>query len=314
MDWKKYTIDTTTAARDFICAALFDLGITGVQTKDKVPLTDDETSSMFIDFPPELGKDDGRCEVEFYIERDDPELLEKVKIAVEDCKSFVDIGAGIISSEDCADEDWENNWKEFFHAFNINDIWICPTWEEPPEEAKKKAVIKIDPGTSFGTGKHETTQLCVEALGNYVNPGCKVLDVGCGSGILAIISRKLGAGDMTLVDIDENCITSARENLDVNGILGDGLRLFAGDLTCDVDLQKKVGTDEYDVVTANILADIIIPMSDALYASVRPGGILITSGILDIKEKAVRNALEDAGFSYVSAEKLGEWVSVVMRK
>ena len=196
MKWKKYTIDTTTQAEDFISMMLSDLGIEGIEIEDKIPLSKADQTEMFIDFLPELPPDDGRSAVSFYIEddgSDQTEILKKVKVALEELRSTVDVGSGIITSSETEDLDWINNWKKFFSSFYIDDILIKPTWEELKEEDKDKFLIEIDPGISFGTGKHETTQLCISQLLKYIrgneeyvpavkNP--KVLDVGCGSGIL----------------------------------------------------------------------------------------------------------------------------------
>ena len=214
MKWNKFTIETTTQAEDFVSAMLNDLGIEGIEIEDNIPLTEEEQKGMFIDFPPELPEDDGTSRVSFYLEEqeDAKEILRKVMLGLEEQRQFVDVGAGTISSSQTEDVDWINNWKKFFQSFYIDDILIKPTWEALKEEDKDKFLIEIDPGVSFGTGKHETTQLCIRQLRKYLKKGDRVLDVGCGSGILSIVAMKLGASHVVGTDLDENCMTSTYEN------------------------------------------------------------------------------------------------------
>lgn len=315
MKWKKYTIDTTTEAEDFLSAMLDEIGIEGIEIDDNVPLSSEDTTAMFIDFPPELPPDQGLSKVSFYLDADEDhsEILQKVREGIEEQRLFVNVGAGRITESETEDLDWMNNWKEYFHSFTIDDILIKPTWEEIEEENKAKTVIEIDPGSSFGTGKHETTQLCIRELQNYITDQSQVLDVGCGSGILSIVALKLGAVHVTGTDVDVNCMTSTAENFEVNHLKAEEGSFYAGDLTSDQELRDRVGYHKYDVVVANILADIIIPMADALYGTVKEDGVLITSGIIDFKEEAVKEALKKAGFEIVSVGHQGEWVSVTAR-
>ena len=218
MKWNKFTIKTTTEAEDYLSAMLDEIGVEGIEIEDNVPLSKEDQSAMFIDFLPELPQDDGTSKVSFYIdaENDYEEILEQVKAGIEEWRQFVDIGEGSIVQSETEDIDWQNNWKEFFKAFTIDDILIKPTWEELKEEDRGRILIEIDPGVSFGTGKHETTQLCIRQLRKYMKDSAKVLDVGCGSGILSIVALKLGAGEVVGTDIDKDCIMSANENLKVN--------------------------------------------------------------------------------------------------
>ncbi len=326
MKWKKYTIDTTTQAEDFISMMLSDLGIEGIEIEDKIPLSKADQTEMFIDFLPELPPDDGRSAVSFYIEddgSDQTEILKKVKVSLEELRSTVDVGSGIITSSETEDLDWINNWKKFFSSFYIDDILIKPTWEELKEEDKDKFLIEIDPGISFGTGKHETTQLCISQLLKYIrgneeyvpavkNP--KVLDVGCGSGILSIIALKIGAQSVVGTDLDPDCMISTKENMEVNHLDLDLGKFYVGNLIDDVELQNKVGTEEYDIVVANILADVIIPMAPVIPARLKKGGYFITSGIIDFKENEVKKAIEDAGLEVVEINHKGEWVNITARK
>ena len=316
MKWNKYTIETTTAAEDFVSSMLSDLGVEGVEIEDNIQLTQDDTAKMFIDFLPELPPDDGVGRVSFYLDCDvdNTELLEQVKEGLEELRLFVEIGAGTITESETEDKDWMNNWKEFFHAFTIDDILIKPTWEEVEEADKDKILIEIDPGVSFGTGKHETTQLCIRQLRKYMKEGDEVLDLGCGSGILSIIALKLGAGHVVGTDIDDACLTSTYENMEVNHLPKELGMFYVGNLIDDVELQNKVGEEVYDVVVANILADVIIPMAPVVPARLKKGGIFITSGIINFKEDQVREAIEATGLEIVEINHQGEWVNITARK
>lgn len=326
MKWNKYTIETTTAAEDYMSAMLADLGIEGVQIEDNIPLSKEDQADMFIDFLPELPPDDGVSHVSFYLEdngEDYTDLLRQVKLALEDLRKIVDVGSGIITSDQTEDLDWINNWKKFFSSFYIEDILIKPTWEELKPEDADKFLIEIDPGVSFGTGKHETTQLCIRQLLKYIrgnddyqpqNKAPKVLDVGCGSGILSIVALKLGASAVVGTDLDPDCMTSTRENMEVNHLSEELGTFYVGNLIDDTALQEKVGTEEYDIVVANILADVIIPMAPVIPARLKSGGYFITSGIIDFKENEVRDAIEAAGLEIVEINHQGEWVNITARK
>lgn len=315
MKWDKYTIDTTTEAEDFISMMLSENGIEGIEIEDNVPLTKEETGEMFIDFPPELPPDEGKSKVSFYLEagEDHTETLKAVRIGLEQLRSMVEIGSGDITSSQTEDIDWINNWKQFFQSFYIDDILIKPTWEPLKEEDKNKFLIEIDPGISFGTGKHETTQLCIRQIRKYLKEGERVLDVGCGSGILSIAALKLGAGSVVGTDVDGDCITSTHENMTVNHLAENSGEFYVGNLIDDKAFQEKIGIG-YDLVVANILADIIIPMAPALYQCAKEQGVLITSGIIDFKENEVKEALEQAGFEILEVNHQGEWVNVTARK
>ena len=300
MKWKKYTIETTTAAEDFMSSMLMDLGI------------------EVIDFLPELPPDEGKSHVSFYIEddgKDQSEILKKVKIGLEELRDTVDVGSGMILSSETEDLDWINNWKKFFSSFTIENILIKPTWEDVKPEDKDKFMIEIDPGISFGTGKHETTQLCIRQLIKYIKDGHpKVLDVGCGSGILSIVALKLGASEVVGTDLDADCMISTHENMKVNHLDEKLGTFYVGNLIDDVDLQKQVGTEEYDIVVANILADVIIPMAPVIPDRLRKGGYFITSGIIDFKEDEVRDAIEKTGLKVIEINHQGEWVNITAQK
>lgn len=318
MKWKKYTIETTTAAEDFMSSMLMDLGIEGIEIEDNIPLTKEDQADMFIDFLPELPPDEGKSHVSFYIEddgTDQSEILKKVKIGFEELRDTVDVGSGMILSSETEDLDWINNWKKFFSSFTIENILIKPTWEDVKPEDKDKFMIEIDPGISFGTGKHETTQLCIRQLIKYIKDGHpKVLDVGCGSGILSIVALKLGASEVVGTDLDADCMISTHENMKVNHLDEKLGTFYVGNLIDDVDLQKQVGTEEYDIVVANILADVIIPMAPVIPDRLRKGGYFITSGIIDFKEDEVRDAIEKTGLKVIEINHQGEWVNITAQK
>lgn len=326
MKWKKYTIETTTAAEDFMSAMLMELGIEGIEIEDNVPLTKEEQADMFIDFLPELPADEGISHVSFYLEDDGTDrtrLLVSVKEQLEALKDTVEVGTGVITSSETEDLDWINNWKKYFTSFTIDDILIKPTWEERKETDEDKLLIEIDPGISFGTGKHETTQLCIRQLNKYIRgnetftPVCshpRVLDIGCGSGILSIAALKLGASAVVGTDLDRACMDSTRDNMRVNH-LDEALGTFyVGNLIDDRELLQKVGTDAYEIVVANILAPVIIAMAPVIPACLKSGGYFITSGIIDCKEAEVRAAIEAAGLEVAEINYQGEWVNITARK
>lgn len=319
MKWNSYTIETTTQAEELIVAMLDELGIAGALIENNVPLSAREQGEMFIDFPPEMGEDDGSSRVTFYLDADElsrdkrEELLRRVMLGLEELKQYTDIGTAAITSGETEDIDWINNWKKFFSSFYLDDILIKPTWEEKKPSDADKVVIEIDPGISFGTGKHETTQLCIRQLRKLMKPGERVLDVGCGSGILSIAALKLGAGSVVGTDIDRMCLTSTWENFDVNHLSHELGAFYCGNLTDDTALQETVGCG-YDIVLANILADVIITMAGVLFTRLKPGGICITSGIIDFREKEVAEALLAAGFAIVETMYQGEWVSITAKK
>lgn len=326
MKWNKYTIETTTAAEDYMSSMLMDLGIEGVEIEDNIPLSKEDQADMFIDFLPELPPDDGISHISFYLEdngNDDTELLKRVKHALEELRNVTDIGSGIITSDQTEDLDWINNWKKYFSSFYIEDILIKPTWEPLKEEDRDKFLIEIDPGISFGTGKHETTQLCIRQLLKYIrgdetytpehkNP--KVLDIGCGSGILSIVALKLGAAEVIGTDLDADCMTSAHDNFAVNHLNQEQGTFYVGNLIDDTKLQQKVGTETFDIVVANILADVIIPMAPVIPERLKQGGYFITSGIIDFKEQEVKEAIERAGLTVVEINHQGEWVNITAQK
>ncbi len=316
MKWKEYTIKTTTEAEDLVCNMLMELGIDGVEIIDNVPLTKEEVEEMFIDIVATLPPDEGIGAVRFYLdeEEDQEAVLVSVREGLKELATFINVGEGTIEEAVTEDKDWINNWKEFFKPFYLDDILIKPTWEEVPKDAEYRVLIEIDPGTSFGTGHHETTQLCIRGLEKYMKNDDLVLDLGTGSGILSVIALKLGASHTVGTDIDPICMEATKDNMEMNHLGEELYEVMVGNLIDDTVLQDSVGKDKYDVVLANIFADVIIPMAPAAFQAVKPGGYFITSGIIDFKEEPVKDALQKAGFEILEVNHMGEWVGIIAKK
>ena len=317
MKWKKFTLTTTVAAEDLISSMLDEIGIEGIEIEDKVPLTEKETKGMFIDILPDLGPDDGTARVSFYLDEEEnvEEVLAKVNEGLDELADFVDLGARTIEASETEDKDWINNWKQYFKPFTVDNILIKPTWEEIPPEHEGKLLIQIDPGTAFGTGMHETTQLCIRQLQKYVNEESLVLDVGTGSGILGIAALKLGAKEVWGTDLDENAITAVGENLASNQISPDRFHVLQGNIIDDPAVKDWAGYDKYDLVTANILAPVIILLQKEIPVHLKKGGIFITSGIINTKEKEVLDAFAaNDQLEVVEVNHQGDWVNVTARK
>ena len=317
MKWKKFTLTTTTEAVDLISYTLDELGIEGIEIEDNIPLTEKETKGMFIDILPELPPDEGVAKVSFYLDEDDdiPAMMAKVKEALEELKPFTDLGACTFAESETEDKDWINNWKQYFKTVYGRSHPLSSRPETVPEEHKDKLLIQIDPGTAFGTGMHETTQLCIRQLEKYVTPDSEVLDVGTGSGILGITALKLGAKHVFGTDLDENAITAVGENLEANGIAPEQFKVVQGNIIDDKAVQDEVKYEYYDIAVANILADVIIMLQKEIPVHIKKNGIFITSGIIDMKEEAVKAAFEaNDAFEIVEITHQGEWVSVTARK
>ena len=317
MKWKKFTLTTTTEAVDLVSSLFDEIGIQGIEIEDNIPLTESETKGMFIDILPELPPDEGIAKVSFYLEdlSEEERILKEVWEGLEELSSFVDLGPKSLETSETEDKDWINNWKQYFKPFTVDDILIKPTWEEIPEKDTDKLLIQIDPGTAFGTGQHETTQLCIRQLRKYLTKGSRVLDVGTGSGILGITALKLGAERVFGTDLDENAITAVGENLEANQIDSRYFQVVKGNIIDEKEIQDQAGYECYDVVTANILADVIIMLQKQIPAHLKKGGIFIMSGILNIKEDAVKEAVLASGkLEILETAHQGEWVSFTARK
>lgn len=316
MRWNQFRLTTTTEAEDIVSSMLVDLGISGVQIEDKVPLTKEDKEQMFVDILPDMPEDDGKAYLTFYLdeEEDKGTILMKIQKELHAMQSLLDVGECTIEESQTEDVDWVNNWKKYFHQFYIDDILVIPSWEKVEEKDEDKLVIHIDPGTAFGTGTHETTQLCIRQLKKYVTGGARVLDVGCGSGILGMLALKFGAGYSVGTDLDPCAIDATHENMEVNGISREQYEVMIGNIIDDRAVQDAVGYESYDIVAANILAEVLVPLTPVIVRQMKRGGIYITSGIIDEKETVVTEAVRNAGLEILEVNRQGEWVSVTARK
>ena len=316
MKWNQFRLKTTTEAEDIVSSMLNDLGIEGVQIEDKIPLTQQDKEQMFVDILPDIPEDDGTAYLTFYLDQDvdTARILGEVRQELECMRNYVDVGECTIEESETEDVDWVNNWKKYFHQFYIDDILVIPSWEDVKTEDSDKMVIHIDPGTAFGTGMHETTQLCIRALRKYTKKDALVLDVGCGSGILGMLALKFGAGHSVGTDLDPCAIDATHENMEVNGIDKDQYEVMIGNIIDDKAVQDQVGYEKYDIVAANILADVLVPLTPVIVHQMKPGAVYITSGIIDDKEEVVVEAVKAAGLTVLEVNYQGEWVSVVAKK
>ena len=312
MKWKQFRLKTTTQAEDIVSSMLADLGIEGVQIEDKIPLTEQDKEQMFVDILPDIPDDDGTAYLTFYLdeEEDVAPVLMNVRKELEDMRAFLDVGECTIEESETEDVDWVNNWKQYFHQFYIDDILVIPSWENVKPEDSDKMVIHIDPGTAFGTGMHETTQLCIRALKKYVTSETEILDVGCGSGILGMLALKFGAKHSLGTDLDPCAIDATHENMEVNGIRKDQYEVMIGNIIDDKAVQDAVGYEKYDIVAANILADVLVPLTPVIIHQMKPGAVYITSGIIEDKENVVVEAVKAAGLEVLELKHLAGWVIV----
>ena len=327
MKWKKFMVKTTTEAEDIIISTLYDIGLEGAQIEDKVPLTPLEKEQMFVDILPDGPEDDGIAYLSFFVEEKEDGTMEllgesvdtdtvvaRMQAELEDLKSFLNIGEGSFMVSETEDIDWINNWKKYFHQFYIDDLLVIPSWEEVKPEDKDKKILHIDPGTAFGTGMHETTQLCIRQLKKYITPETELLDVGTGSGILSIVSLMYGIHHAVGTDLDPCAVEAVRENMETNHIPAEKFDMMIGNIITDKAVQDKVGYNKYDIVVANILADVLVPLTPVIVNQLKTGGIYITSGIIDNKEQTVVDAVKAAGLEVLEVTYQGEWVSVTARK
>ena len=327
MKWVRFRIKTITDMEDVIISTLYDIGLEGAQIEDKIPLTALEKEQMFVDIMPDGPEDDGVAYLNFFVEKqEDGSLIvqdetlsvdamtEKIRAELEELRDFCEIGEGSIAVDETEDLDWINNWKQYFHQFYIDDILVIPSWEDIKPEDEARMVLHIDPGTAFGTGMHETTQLCIRQLRKYITPKTDLLDVGTGSGILAILSLMFGAKHAVGTDLDSCAVEAVAENCAANGIASEQFEMMIGNIITDQAVQDKVGYEKYDIVVANILADVLVPLTPVILHQLKPGGIYITSGIIDDKEQTVVEAVKAVGLEVLEVTYQGEWVSVTARK
>lgn len=327
MKWTKFRIKTLTEAEDIIISILYDIGLEGAQIEDKVPLSAWEKEQMFVDIPPVTGEDDGIAYLSFFVEEQEDgslllngettdweAVLKQVERELEDLRMFMDIGDGTVSVDETEDIDWINNWKEFFHQFYIDDLLVIPSWEEVREEDKNKKILHIDPGTAFGTGMHDTTQLCIRQIKKYLTSETVLLDVGSGSGILSIVALMYGARKAVGTDLDLCAIEAVRQNMEANCIREEDFTMMIGNIITEKEIQDKAGYLCYDIVVANILAGVLVELTPVIVAQLKQGGIYITSGIIQEKEETVAEAVRNAGLEIVEVTRQGEWVSITARK
>lgn len=327
MKWVKFRIRTVTDAEDIIISALYDRGLEGAQIEDKVPLTAAEKEQMFVDILPDFPENDGIAYLSFFVEETEEgglklgektvtkeEILGIIQEELSTIGQFTEIGAGTVSVDETEDIDWINNWKQYFHQFYIDDILVIPSWEKMEKKDEGRTVLHIDPGTAFGTGMHETTQLCIRQLRKYITPETVLLDVGTGSGILSILSLMFGAKKAVGTDLDPCAADAVRENCEANGIPAESFEMLIGNIITDREIQDRVGYRCYDIVVANILADVLVPLTPVILDQLKEGGIYITSGIIDAKEETVVRAVKAAGLTVLEVTRQGEWVSVTARK
>lgn len=327
MKWVRFRVKTTTEAEDIIVSTLYDIGLEGAQIEDKVPLSPLEKEQMFVDILPDAPEDDGLAILSFFVEKQENGALEvmgeqtdaetmagRIRQELEELREFLDIGEGSVAVDETEDIDWINNWKQYFHQFYIDDILVIPSWERIKQEDTEKTVLHIDPGTAFGTGMHDTTQLCIRQLRKFITSGTRLLDVGTGSGILAILSLMFGAEHAVGTDLDVCAVEAVAQNCEVNGINPERFELLIGNIITDKAVQDKVGYGCYDIVVANILAEVLVPLTPVIVNQLKPGGIYITSGIIDEKEQTVVEAVRNADLEVLEVTYQGEWVSVTARK
>ena len=323
----KFRIKTITDAEDIIISTLYDIGLEGAQIEDKIPLTTAEKEQMFVDILPDGPEDDGIAYLSFFVEEKEDgflevagekktqeQIVEEVTAKLEELRFFMDIGEGSVAVDETEDLDWINNWKQYFHQFTIDDVLVIPSWEEVQPQDQDKMILHIDPGTAFGTGMHDTTQLCIRALRKFITPETVLLDVGTGSGILAILSIMFGAKQAVGTDLDPCAIEAVKENKEVNNIPVEAFKLIIGNIITEKAIQDEVGYECYDIVVANILAEVLVPLTPVILNQLKPGGIYITSGIIDDKEQTVADAVRAAGLEILKIDHQGEWVSITARK
>ena len=316
MKWNKFTLKTRSEVEDIVISTLADVGIEGVEIQDKQPLTESDKQQMFVDIMPDIPDDDGIAYLNFYldVDEDKEKVLADVRAALAEMQEFLDLGECTITESETEDKDWINNWKQYFHQFYVDDILIIPSWEQVKPEDEGKMIIHIDPGTAFGTGMHETTQLCIRQIKKYVTDTTRILDVGCGSGILGMLALKFGAAYAVGTDLDPCAIDATHENMKENGVPKEQYEVMIGNIIDDKAIQDQVGYACYDIVAANILADVLVMLTPVIVSQLKPGGIYITSGIIDDKEEVVKQAVADAGLELLDVTYQGEWVCVTARK
>lgn len=322
MNWTEVTIETAKAGLDLLCAMLTDLGFKGFSVFD--PDDFDELMAGraghwdYLEEGLQEELTSGEPSVTVYVPENaqGAEQMTAVRSLLEQLKNSADAalyGSLKMTAKGIREEDWANNWKQYFKPLPVGDrLWITPTWVDAPVPAGRTA-LHIDPGSSFGTGQHDTTKLCLGLLESVVKSGARVLDIGCGSGILSIGAMLLGAGEAWAIDIEQNAAEAAAENAARNGIPAEQYHTFCGNILDDAALADSFGTG-YDVVCANIVADILIAMKDLFVHYLADGAALLLSGIIDERLDEVLAAMNGVGLQTVKVEQSAGWAAVLMRK
>lgn len=319
MNWHQVSIYTTPAGIDPICGRLMNLNINGFEIEDKDDFNDFlENNRQYWDYVDEelYAQKQGETKVKIYISDNEEgaKLLEAVRSEIGVLKSMKDESFGRLDIEidDIREEDWEENWKQYFHPIPVGDrLIIKPQWEKI-ENTEGKIIFNIDPGMTFGSGQHETTRLCVSQLDSRIKTGMKVLDLGCGSGILSIISLMIGAKEAYAIDIDPNCKKIAYSNAALNNIGKDVYTVEDGNILSDNALKDKIANmGDFDIVVANIVADVIIPLSDDVRRYMKKGGTFICCGIIEPRLPEVLAALEKNGFKVIEQKNENDWYCIV---
>ena len=320
MDWAEVNIYTSTEGVETVTGRLTELGVTGFVIKDAKDFEDflaDKTGNWDYIDDDLMGLKNCETTVTLYLQKDEEgaALLGAVRKAVAELKagdSEGRLGRLEIDTGSIRDEDWANNWKQYFKPIEIGEkLLIKPSWEEIPEGETRK-ILEIDPASSFGTGQHDTTRLCLELIEKYIREGDRVLDLGCGSGILSVGAMLLGAERVTAVDITDDSMRITKENFEKNGFGEETLCCYCGDITSSERLREKIGSG-FDMVCANIVADVLIAMSPYFAGFLKPGGRLTVSGIIDARLGEVLGAIKAQGFELTEQRRLDDWNAAEFR-
>lgn len=321
MNWTEVNIYTTTEGVDPLCGVLLGQGVTGFAVRDAKDFEDflyDKTGNWDYIDDDLMGLKNCETCVTVYLPENSQgaDYLNGIKSEVAALKSRDTenkFGRLVVELANVKEEDWANNWKQYFKPLTVGEkLVIKPSWETY-DKNDGRIILEIDPASSFGTGQHNTTQLCLQLLENNLFDGCKLLDLGCGSGILSIASVLLGAGDVTAVDIEQNAVNIAKENAAKNHISEDIYHAYCGNVICDSNLVDSLGTG-YDIIAANIVADVLIAMRSLFYNFLKSDGVLIMSGIISERKDEVMEAVRGSGFEVISSEEKDGWVAISMKK